>query len=101
MRLDFRGPQYRDQKARHGFATALVSKAKELPGIRDAAITTGRGSTMLVIKDGEGVPPPGERERRGAPVSSISPRLWTAARNVAGERPVVQRSRLASSGDHQ
>lgn len=73
MRLDIRGPQYRDQRARHDFAAALVSKAQTMPGVRDAAITTGRGSMMLVIKEGEGIPPPGERERRGAPVSSISP----------------------------
>jgi putative ABC transport system permease protein len=73
MRLDIRGPQYRDQRVRHDFAAALVSKAKTMPGVRDAAITTGRGSMMLVIREGEAVPPPGDRERRGAPVSSISP----------------------------
>ena len=73
MRLDIRGAQYSNQKARHDFAAALVSKAKTMPGVRDAAITTGRGSMMLVIKEGEAVPPPGGRERRGAPVSSISP----------------------------
>ncbi len=73
MRLDIRGPQYRDQKVRHAFAAALVSKAKTMPGVRDAALTTGRDSMMLVIKEGEGFPPPGEREKRGAPVSSISP----------------------------
>jgi hypothetical protein len=73
MHVDIHGPQYRDQKVRHDFAAALVSKAKTMPGVRDAAITTGRGSMMLVIKEGEGGPPPGERERRAAPVSSISP----------------------------
>lgn len=73
MRLDIRGPQYRAQNVRHDFAAALVSKAKTMPGVRDAAITTGRGSMMLVIKEGESVPPPADRERRGAPVSSISP----------------------------
>jgi putative ABC transport system permease protein len=73
MRLDLRGPQYRDAKARLDFVSALVARAKSMPGIRDAAITTGRGSMMLVIKEGEGIPPPGERERRAAPVSSISP----------------------------
>ena len=73
MRVDIRGSQYRDQQARHEFAAALVSKAKTMPGVRDAAITTGRGSMMLVVKEGEGVPPPAGRERRSAPVSSISP----------------------------
>jgi putative ABC transport system permease protein len=73
MRLDIRGPQYRDQKARHDFADALVSRAKSMPGVRDAAMTTGRGSMMLVLKEGDGIPPPGERDRHAAPVSSISP----------------------------
>ena len=75
MRLDIRGPQYQDQTVRHNFAAALVSKAKSMPGVRDAAITTGRGTMMLVMKEGEGIPPPAERERRGAPVSSISERF--------------------------
>ncbi len=73
MHVDIHGLQYRDQKARHDFAAALVSKAKTIPGVRDAAMTTGRGSRMLVMKDGEGIPPTDERERRAAPVSSISP----------------------------
>lgn len=73
MRVDVRGPQYRDQKARQDFAAALESKARTMPGVRDAAITTRRGSMMLVIKEGEGAPPPHDRERRAAPVSSISP----------------------------
>ena len=75
MRLDMRGPRYRDQEARRALTGALVAKAKTMPGVRDAAITTGRGSMMLVIKEGESVPPPGERERRAAPVSSISRRF--------------------------
>jgi putative ABC transport system permease protein len=72
MRLDIRGPQYRNQKASHACAAALLSKAKTIPGVRAAAMTSGRGSMMLVIKEGEGIPPPGQRERRSAPVSSIS-----------------------------
>jgi putative ABC transport system permease protein len=73
MRLDIRGPRYRDQKVRHDFAAALVAKAKTMPGVRDAAMTTGRGSMMLVVKEGESIPPPGEREKRSATISSISP----------------------------
>ena len=75
MRTDMRGPRYRDQETRHAFTGALLAKAKTMPGVRDAAITTGRGSMMLVINEGESVPPPGEREKRAAPVSSISPRF--------------------------
>ncbi len=72
MRVDIRGPQFHDQKMRHDFAAALVAKARTVPQVRDAAMTTGRGSMMLVIKEGEGVPPPNEREKRSAVVSSIS-----------------------------
>jgi hypothetical protein len=54
MRLDIRGPQYRDQKVRHDFASALVSKAKNdawrprrrhdnRPWINDACHQGGRG----------------------------------------------------------
>ena len=56
---------------------------------------------MLVVKEGEGVPPPRDRERRSAPVSSISP----------GFGPLLGMSLVsgrwfndldsAGSGDHQ
>ena len=77
MRLDFRGPQYREPRARHDYAAALLARAKTLPGVRDAALTSGRGSMMLVVKEGES-PREIDRNARGAPVSSISanfPRL--------------------------
>lgn len=77
MRIDFRGPQYREQRARHDYATALVTRARSLPGVQDVALTTGRESTMLVVKEGES-PRDVDREARGVPVSSISasfPRL--------------------------
>ena len=73
MKIDFRGPQYREQKARHDFASALLAKARTLPGVREAALTTGRESTMIVLKEGEPIPPPQLRAAREAPVSSISP----------------------------
>ena len=71
MRVDFRGPQYREQRDRHDYAASLLAQAQALPGVRDAALTTGGDSTMLVIKEGEPVP---RRiaSARGAPVSSIS-----------------------------
>jgi predicted permease len=72
MRMDFRGPQFRDARARHDLAAALLARAQTLPGVRQAAITTGRDSTTLVIKEGDPMPPPNERERHTAPVSSIS-----------------------------
>jgi putative ABC transport system permease protein len=71
MRMDFRGTQYRDQTRRHDLAAALLAKAKTLPGVRAAALTSGRDATMLVLKEGEEVPQE-NREAKAAPVSSIS-----------------------------
>lgn len=71
LRMDFMGPAYRDDRARHVLAEALLARARALPGVREAAITTDRGSTTLVIKEGE--PMPKDRERHGAPVSAVSP----------------------------
>src|SRR5262249_51444241 len=72
LQVDFRGPQYRDQQVRHAYATALLAKARILPGVLDAAITTNRGSTMLVVKENEPLPPPGARAGREAPLSGVS-----------------------------
>jgi putative ABC transport system permease protein len=72
LQLDFRGPQYRQQDARQAFTTALLAKAQTLPGVREAAMTTDRESTMLVLKENEQVPPPEARARREAPVSAVS-----------------------------
>jgi predicted permease len=73
MSVDIRGPQYRPAHARKDYATALLAKATTVAGVRDVAITTGRESTMLVIREGDRFPiPPEERQSRGAPVSSIS-----------------------------
>jgi putative ABC transport system permease protein len=73
MRMDFRGPQYKDQRARHDLAASMLARAKTLPGVRMAALSSGRDSTMLVLREGDPFPPPPEmREGRAAPVSSIS-----------------------------
>ena len=77
MRVDFRGPQYRETRVRSEYAAALLARAKTLPGVRGAAITTSRDSMTLVVKEGESVKEI-DRDARGAPVSSISanfPRL--------------------------
>lgn len=67
MRIDFRGPRYRDTAARHAYADALLARARALPAVRDAAITTERDSMMVVIKEGEPRP-----ERSEAAVSKVS-----------------------------
>ena len=77
MRVDFRGPQYRDERARRDYAAALLARAQTLPGVLEAGLTTGRNSMMLVIKEGESIKDI-DRDARGAPVSTISanfPRL--------------------------
>jgi predicted permease len=71
MRMDFRGGRYRDQKVRHELAAALLAKAKTLPGVQRAALTSGRDSTMLVLKEGEAIPQE-NREAKAAPESSVS-----------------------------
>jgi predicted permease len=71
MRVDFPGPQYRDAQVRQRAATALLDRARSLPGVREAALTSGRGSLTLVIKEGETIPTV-NRERRAAASSSIS-----------------------------
>ena len=71
MRVDFKGPAYREDRARHGLAEALLAHARSLPGVREAAITTDRGSMTIVMKEGE--PMPQDRERHSAPISAVSP----------------------------
>lgn len=70
MRVDFRGPAYRDQQNRHAYVAALLDKAKALPGVRDAAITTAGGGATLFIKRGD--PIPQNREDHTTPANSIS-----------------------------
>ena len=93
MRIDFRGPQYREQQARHDFAAALLAKAKTLPGVRDAAITTGRESTMLVLKEGESIRRREIATRAKRRSARSRPDFGPTARHVAGQRPLVQRDR--------
>jgi putative ABC transport system permease protein len=72
LRMEFSGPAYRDNPAaRHAYTEALLTRARSLPGIRRAELTTGRESITLVIKEGE--PLPEDREARTAPVSAVSP----------------------------
>jgi putative ABC transport system permease protein len=70
MRVDFRGPQYRDQVARHAYVAKVLDTAKTLPGVRQVGVTTPRGNLMLVLKEGEAMPE--NRASRGAGVSSVS-----------------------------
>jgi len=75
MRMDFRGPRFRDQNLRHQLTEALLERARTLPGVRDVALTTGRESTVIVAREGESFPPPERRAALEAAVSSISPQF--------------------------
>lgn len=70
MRVDFRGPRYRDDRPRNDYAESLLARAQSLAGVRDAAVTTGPESTMRVIKEGEPFP---ENSESRALVNSVSP----------------------------
>ena len=71
LRVHFRGQAYRQREPRLALAKALLARASTLPGVRDAALTTGTESTMLLVREGE--PVPEDRESRATPLSSISP----------------------------
>jgi putative ABC transport system permease protein len=124
LRVDFNGPAYRQQAPRHELAKTLLARAQTLPGVREAALTTGTGSTMLFLKEGE--PRPENPESRATPLSAISPHFprmlgmrlvrgrWfqgvepgnvllinetLARRDFDGVDPVGQRIRLPWLGD--
>ena len=73
MRVDFRGPQYREERASAASSRqALLARAQTLPGVREAAITT-RPRLDDAGDQGRGAQgPPENRESRAAPVSTIS-----------------------------
>jgi putative ABC transport system permease protein len=71
MRVDFTGAAYREDAARFVYVDALLARARALPGVRDAAVTTDGAATMVVLREGE--PPPEDRESRAAAVSAVSP----------------------------
>ena len=97
MQIDFRGPHYKETRARNDYATALLARARTLPGVSDAALTTGGESMTMVVKEGES-PRTINREARGAPSSSISANFpasdWDVARRAAaGSRSSSRRAR--------
>jgi putative ABC transport system permease protein len=74
LRIDFRGPGYRQPGPRGEFAQALLARAQALPGVRAAAIATFSEAIMLLMKEGEAAPPE-NRELRATPINIISPKF--------------------------
>ena len=68
---------------------ALLAKATALPGVREAAITTGRDSTTLVIKEGEPIPPENRAATGSAGQLGLG-ELRADDRHVARRRPLVE-----------
>ncbi|HJU44870.1 MAG TPA: ABC transporter permease [Vicinamibacterales bacterium] len=75
MRVDFRGPQYRQPESRHAYARAILSKLSAVPGIQDVAITTGNDSVMLVVEEGTRPDPAGSRASISATSARFAPML--------------------------
>ena len=125
LRVDFRGPAYRQPESRQQLAQSLLARAQTLPSVREAAMTTLGGAIMLLIKEGE-VGPPENRESRETLVNRISPGFprtmgmkivhgrgfediepvpvvlineALAARDYAGADPIGQRIRLPWLGE--
>jgi putative ABC transport system permease protein len=73
LRVDFRGPQYRDERIRREYARNLLAAARAVPGVIEAALTTGRETFMVVIKEGQPIPE-NPREHESA-VSVVSANL--------------------------
>lgn len=71
VRVEFAGEAYREPAPRTAYVDALLERARQLPGVRQAAVTTDQGSWTVVIKEGQ--PVPEDRAAHSATVSSVSP----------------------------
>ena len=76
------GPKYEDEAARYSFASQLISRLAELPGVRSAAISSilpldpydARSAFFM-----EGAPKPPMGMRPAVPVISVTPGYFSAA----------------------
>jgi putative ABC transport system permease protein len=71
MRVDFRGPSYKQPETRQAYAKSILNTLSTVSGIEDVAITTGNDSVMLVIEEGEQPDP----TQSGASISATSSRF--------------------------
>jgi len=56
MRVDFSGPQYRQQEPRRAYVDRVLAQVASLAGVQSAGITTSGDTSMIVLKEGEGRP---------------------------------------------
>ena len=71
MRVDFRGPHYKQPEARKAYVDAIFANLSSVSGLDDVAITTGNDSMMRVIEEGRQP----DLSRPGASVSAVSARF--------------------------
>ena len=71
MRVDFRGPHYKQPDARQAYARAILQRLSTVPALEEVAITTGNDSMMRVIEEGKSPDP----SRPGASISATSARF--------------------------
>ena len=71
LRIEFSGPAYREDLARHAYAAALLDVARSFPGVHQAELTTGGDGMTLIIKEGD--PLPEDPEAHVAAVSAVTP----------------------------
>lgn len=71
MRVDFSGPQYRQQDSRQIYVDRVLAQVGAVSGVQSVAITTGGDSWMLVLKEGERRPE--SRAAYEAALSAVSP----------------------------
>jgi putative ABC transport system permease protein len=71
MRIDFRGPQYRQPQTRVTYAQKVLSHLSSIRGIRDFAIATFSDSSMVIHEEGK----PADVTRRQAGINATSARF--------------------------
>ena len=110
MRVQFSGPQYRDQAARLSHIGDLLRRARQAPGVEAAGVSTNGDAHMLLSIEGTPDVPPEERPRRvergvrrlrGGDRPAVGDGRWlTGCRGVAGvRRQRDARAPLFSAGE--
>jgi putative ABC transport system permease protein len=72
MRIQAVGPAYRQEGAQRAHAAEVLRRVSTVPGVRAAALTTGRNFDAGLIREGDPPPKPGQRppQARGTVASA-------------------------------